>query len=204
MLLTGVSWAQRRPSEGKKNSCLCSVPASFRASPFYPPCLTWSDSSLRGGTTCCGATEGLDSPMVAPHLTHHLYHYGSSRLSQAGGGTEESGTLVNAQHTEPSESFTDLLRDYKKLQPAAMLVSLSMTSDLLLQFDDNCEIQPQCQTPFSSRKTTWVYYYYFFFFAPQPCSGVEQVAKTSSNSHICPHSHTIIHTCWLHIMLEFI
>ncbi len=63
-----ASRARRRPgtTQSEENSSLCSSPAPFTASPFCPHCLTWSDSSLRGRTTCCGATEGLGSPTVAP------------------------------------------------------------------------------------------------------------------------------------------
>lgn len=64
--------------------------ASFKASPFCPPCLTWCNSSLRGRTTCCEATKGHKLvpryPRTHP-LTNHLYHYGSLRWSQSRSGT---------------------------------------------------------------------------------------------------------------------
>lgn len=63
--------------------------ASFKASPFCPPCLTWCNSSLRGRTTCCEATKGHKLvpryPRTHP-LTNHLY-YGSLRWSQSRSGT---------------------------------------------------------------------------------------------------------------------
>lgn len=84
--------------------------ASFKASPFCPPCLTWCNTSLRGRTvhakrctwcTCCEATKG-HKPQARPWgtvghklvpryprthpLTNHLY-YGSLRWSQSRSGT---------------------------------------------------------------------------------------------------------------------
>lgn len=186
---------QGEPITHGGESCSLHSCAPFRASPFCPHCLTlllsaWTHHVLWSHRRPWLAHGG-------PFFTNHLYHYGSSRLSRGRCGT---------QTQRHQNYFSDLQGDYKKLQSASMLLSLTWRVTCLCR-EKNWYSASQYQTSSIYRKKLTA-----GIFVAQPCCNISSwfalVAQGARSKkawvETFGHIHTKPHEARLNKLFRFI